>query len=359
MHAAERRQEREEQKRLRDLERQAKEEAKLSAIEQARLQVERFESRLSVLLSVYKECGEPWDWPAVASSLPPPSPRRHSFHEQKAMQALCVASPQQRKSSQSLIDQARLNDDQDYQVEEKAYSQEIAQWEKLRQIARRVLAGEHKAYTEALVECNPFGEMSELGSSIHFIVHNRNLAECVLKVAGRQAIPAELETLTSTGKVSVKPMPKGRFHEIYQDYLSGCVLRVAREIFALLPLGALIITAAADSVDPSTGQTVEQTVLSVFIPRVEVARLNFDRLDPADAIENFQHRGDFKASRKSEAFQPIAPLTPADIEWTSIEELGLHDLLAKVQRVHEELKSEGAKLNQRADTALAQPNSML
>lgn len=55
--AAERRQQRDAQKRLRELERQSREQAKLSAIEQARLEVETHERGLDVLLSVYKEQG--------------------------------------------------------------------------------------------------------------------------------------------------------------------------------------------------------------------------------------------------------------------------------------------------------------
>ena len=48
------------------------------------------------------------------------------------------------------------------------------------------LAGEHKAFTETLVELNPFAEMSDLGSAIHFTVHTAKLVECVLKVNGKQ-----------------------------------------------------------------------------------------------------------------------------------------------------------------------------
>ena len=48
--AVERRQQRDAQKRMRELERQAKEQAKLSEIEQARLEVETFENRLEMLL---------------------------------------------------------------------------------------------------------------------------------------------------------------------------------------------------------------------------------------------------------------------------------------------------------------------
>src|SRR5262245_1042193 len=86
-HAAERRQQREAQKRFRELERKAKEQAKLSTIEQARLEVESFESGLEVLLSLHKEQGEAWDWLELAAALPPHAPRKFARHELKAKQA--------------------------------------------------------------------------------------------------------------------------------------------------------------------------------------------------------------------------------------------------------------------------------
>jgi hypothetical protein len=61
--AAERRRQREAQKRQRQLDRQARAQAKLSAIEQARLEVETYENRVELLRSAHKEHGEVWDWP--------------------------------------------------------------------------------------------------------------------------------------------------------------------------------------------------------------------------------------------------------------------------------------------------------
>ena len=250
-----------------------------------------------------------------------------------------------------MLEQARLQDEQDFQAAMQSYSEQMAEWEKLKNMARRILAGEYKAYTEALVEFNPFADISDLGSSINFTVHNAKLVECVLKVSGKQIIPAEVKTLTASEKVSVKPMPKGLFHEIYLDYLCGCVLRVAREVFALLPVDTVLVTAAADSLDSRTGLAMEQPVLSVVMPRADVTSLNFDRLVPSDAMDIFQCRGDFKASRKSEAFQPITPLTPADITQTPGQELSFQNLLASVQKMRDELKSKIAELN----PALAAP----
>ena len=275
----------------------------------------------------------------------------------KTKQRILVLLPNQKGNSEAEIDQARLQDEQLFQDEAKAYSDQKAKWEKLKDLSRRVLAGEHKAYTEALVEFNPFAEMSDLGSSIYFIVDGAKLIECVLKINGKQAIPAEVKTLTASGKVSIKPMPKGRFHEIYQDYLSGCVLRVAREVFALLPVDTVLVTASADSLDSRTGHKIEQSVLSVAMPREVVTRFNFDQLDSSDVMENFQHRGDFKASRKSESFNPIVPLTPADVAHNSIEEMSFQSLLASIRKMREELKSKIAEISQSADEINSQTSS--
>ncbi len=181
MQAAERRQQRDAQKRLRELERQAKEQAKLSEMEQARLEVERFENRLEILLSVHKEQGEIWDWIAIAASLPPPCPRRASHSEFKAKQRIAVLPSQQREVAAVWVEQARLEDEEKFQRASADYSERLAEWEKFKNLARRILSGEHKAFTEALVEVNPFAEISDLGSAIHFTVHTAKLVECRVK----------------------------------------------------------------------------------------------------------------------------------------------------------------------------------
>jgi hypothetical protein len=292
--AARRREQREAKKRQRELERLANEQAKLSALDQARLEVERYESRLEVLLSVHKEQGDVWDWLALAAALSPPRPERRSNHEQRAKQRLLVSSPQQRVSAESTLAEARAKDEQVFREAMNAYETEKTHWEKMRALARRILDGEHGAYKQVLVEFSPLSEISELGSCAHFTIHSKNVIEVKLKVNGTQAVPSEAKTLTASGRVSVKTMAKGRFHEIYQDYVCGCILRVAREVFALLPVETLLITACVEAVDSRTGEKVEQPVLSVVMPRAALSRLNFDRLDPSDSFENFLHRGDFK-----------------------------------------------------------------
>jgi hypothetical protein len=353
MEAAQRRQQRDAQKRQRELERQNKEQIKRSAIEQARLEVETHENKLEVLLSVHKQQGEIWDWVALASSLPPPCPKKNSNHELKTKQLMLVSTSQQKESA---IEQARLQDEQAFQEAMQTYSSEKAEHEKLKGLAFRILAQEHHAYIEALVELSPLREISDLGSLLHFTVHNAMLIGCEIKVNSTQIIPTEVKTLTASEKLSVKPMPMGRFHEIYQDYVCGCMLRVAREVFAMLPVETLLVTALADLPYSRTRHTVEQPVLSAAMPRAAIARLNFEKLDSSEALENFRHRGDARGSRKSGVFQPIIPLTPADIAQNSIENMAFHDLLTNIQKMREELKAKIAELSQRISDTIPQTN---
>ncbi len=333
--AVERRQQRDAQKHLRELQRQVNELGKLSAMEQARLEVETYESGLEVLLSVHKEQGTVWDWNKFAMALPPHTPRKFPRHELKARQ----------RADQQALAQASARDEQEFQEALQAHADEMAEWERMKVLARRILAGEHKAYTDALVEFSALAEISDLGSSVHFTVHSAKLLECGLKINGRQAIPTELKTLTAAGKVSVKAMPKARFHEIYQDYVCGCVLRVAREVFALLPVETVLVTASADALDSRTGQTVEQPVLSAAISRATIQGFNFENLDPSDAMESFPRRGDVKASRKSGEFERITPLTPDDLPQSSPESMDFGDLLATARNMRDEVLAEIEKLN--------------
>ena len=348
--AAVRRQQREAKKRQREFARMAKEMAKLTALERARLEVETDENALEVLLSVHKEQADPWDWVALAASLSPAPPCRHSYNELKVRRRLAVSAS---KDTAEALRQAQQQDEQEYQDALNTYSAEYADWERRFKLANRILNGDSSAYIDAIQELSPFAELASIGSSLDFTVHNARTIECLLRTNGRKAIPSEVKSLTASGKVSVKQMPRQRFVEIYQDYVCGCVLRVAREIFALLPINRLLVTAAAEALDTSTGHTVERPFLSVAIPREELEKLNFDALDPSDSIMSFTHRGDLKASRKTGEFEFISPLTAADLPQETMERTDLHALLATAQQFRAELTQQCAALSPQSEEVLS------
>jgi hypothetical protein len=87
------------------------------------------------------------------------------------------------------------------------------------------------------------------------------------------------------------------------------MLRVAREVLAVLPVKELLLQAQIPLSSNDDAPDELSPVYSVRLNRGGLAGLDFDKLDPSDTIESFPHEGDFKASRKAGAFQAIVPMT--------------------------------------------------
>lgn len=334
---------REARRRQRELERAVKEAARLSELERAALEVDVFENKLTVLQSLHKDQSEQVDWVATASVLPPVPPRRRGYEEAKARLKLLAGTSD--PEAAAIVEGAQSADDSAHAKQIEAHALELADWQRKNTLAHRILHQDTKAYVDAMEMFNPFTELDTLGASLEYVVHSARLVEVVLRTNGQRAIPAEMKSLTSTGRVSTKAMPKARFVEIYQDHVCSCVLRVAREFLAILPVHTLLITAEVDALDSASGRTASRAFLSVQITRTTMESLNFDLLDPSDTILAMPHRGDLRTSRKSGEFEFIVPLTEADLPKQS-DTVGtpLGPLIAEAERLRGVLADQCVKL---------------
>ncbi|HEX5872085.1 MAG TPA: hypothetical protein VFY65_16765, partial [Longimicrobium sp.] len=209
------------------------------------------------------------------------------------------------------IADARRLDEAEHRQALLSYNRAVADWEESRALAVRILAGDPQAHLEAIEGLAPFAEITGLGSSVQLIVDDGGAVEALLHVNSDVVIPSEVKSLLQSGKLSVKKMPQGQFFDLYQDYVCGCVLRVARELVALLPVRAVVVTAVGEVLNLSTGHVEPRPILSVAVPRPTLSRLNFNDIDPSDSLKNFVHRMSFK---KGKGFEPVERLTIADLQ---------------------------------------------
>jgi hypothetical protein len=320
--AAQRRAERDAKRRQRELEVQRRKLEKMQELERAEYEVQVFENYLDVLLSIHKECGNDWDWEAIRDSDPPSKPTRSDTAEKAALAELENYKPgtmdkllrrvdSKRENLASAVEEAKLEDEKYYQKAIENYQQELEEWESLTKLANRILKDEAEAHLEAITELDPFSEINQLGSSMEFQFHG-DLIEAILHVNSEDVIPLESKSLLKSGKLSVKKLPKSRSYELYQDYVCGAVLRVARELFALLPIEMVLVTAVGTLLNTQTGHMEEQPVLSIMIPRKTLSTLNFELIDPSDSMDNFVHRMSFK---KTKGFEGVTRISPD--EWQS------------------------------------------
>jgi hypothetical protein len=320
--AAVRAAERDAKRRQRDLERQQKQYEKMQELEQAAYEVEVYENHIDVIQSIHKECSPPIDWNKVASSKQPTEPIINKDNESEARQSLESYKPglidrlfkreeKKRAFLSQKIDEAIKKDEVNYKSSASKWEKDTGEWIESVAIAKALLDGKAEAKIEAIDNLQPFSEISNLGSSLSISVYDNGILEATVNVHGTEIVPSETKSLLKSGMLSVKNMPKGKFNEIYQDYVCSCVLRVGNELFSAIPDNLVVVTAVDKLLNSQTGHLEEAPILSVAVSRSTIARLNLDTIDPSDSMDNFKHNMSFK---KTKGFERVARIDPEGLD---------------------------------------------
>ncbi len=274
----------------------------------ARHEVQMFENYLDLVVSLHKDSWSPWDWQQVANG---PPPARSQENERAAVAALQGYQP-------GLVDRATGNDKTKRAQLEAAilparqqdalvYQQQYAQWEWYRRVGHGVVAGDIQAFRAVLDNLMPFEELEQLGTSVSVRSESPSYVEADVRVADADVIPTEEVKLLANGKLRNKSMAPGKYWALYQDHVCSPALRVGRELFALLPVPKAYVHVGRVGLNPATGHTDVLLLLSVAFDRASFMGLNFDRLDPSDAVAKYRPKMKFK---KTTGFEPIEPLVP-------------------------------------------------
>lgn len=286
---------------------------KMQELEKAAYEVDVFENYIDVIQSIHKDCGDSVDWLKISTSQEPAKPLIISDNERQAIARLNSFAPSfidklfgkvtsKRQKLEKEVSIAKVKDTQINSINLSQWNIDVEEWKERVSLARRLLYGDISAKIDIIKELNPFSEIDHLGSGVKFTIQENGLLIVTINVHGANIIPKEQKTLLKSGRLSIKSMPVSRFNEIYQDYVCSVVLRVANEIFSILPDDKLIINAEDHLLNKSTGHLEPQSLLSVYITRDGVSRLNMEYIDPSDAMNNFIHNANFK---KTKGFEPV------------------------------------------------------
>lgn len=306
----------------RTAEQRRKQQLREQELEEARLAVQAYDQYLDRLLSVHKHCSRPCDWQAIANAKPPEQPFHSNRHEQEAQQKLATYEPgffskalgregKKRAALGRAVIEARQEDSETYAKAADRYKHDVAVFDKRRRMAEGVLAGDLASYQSAISDAEAFSDIEELGTSLEFSATEPRCIEVSLRVNSEELIPSEQGTLLRSGRLSLKAMPKARFYELYQDHVCSCVLRVARELFALLPIQMAVVHAVSELLNSATGHLEWQPILSVAVPRETLDRLNLSTIDCSESMRNFVHNTNFKKMR---GFTTCERLQPDDFK---------------------------------------------
>lgn len=310
-----RRIERDQQKKARESAKRFKEQQKEIEIENAQQAVSDWENYVYTIKSLHQNCTEEIDWNEIRNTDKPIQPEIKATNEDFAKFRLNTFKPsffdKLFGSTQKKIDRLKLNiekakenDIKENDVRYNQYLEELKNWEELREISIGIKNKQHESYVKALEYFDPFSDIGELGTQISFNFES-DYIDIDLHVNSLEIIPNYELKQTSTGKLSKRDMPKTRFNELYQDYVCSSSLRIAREVFAYLPIQYARVNAMAKIINSKTGHLEEQPILSViFLPKT-IENINLETIDPSDSMSNFVHNMNFNKTRGFEVIQKV------------------------------------------------------
>lgn len=276
--------------------------------------VAQYNEYIDVLRSLHKDSSDYLDWNEVRKIPPPLEEPAENKKEKQARQKLLSYTPSlldklfnnKEKKIKDLtlaLEQAVLLDKAIHEKYLQEYSAALSDWQQLQEIAEGIKVKDVTAYKDVIQYFEPFTGIKELGAEMAFSFEPTYIV-IDLKVNTYEIIPRYSLTQTASGKLSQKEVPLSKFNELYQDYVCSCILRIAREIYAYLPVDFVFINAVTKTPDAASGYT---TILSVAIPPATLRNIKFETVDPADSMRHFTHHMKFSKSGGFEKVERIDP----------------------------------------------------
>lgn len=152
---------------------------------------------------------------------------------------------------------------------DETYNKEM--WRYYHSVAGSVLSGDIDTYLQVVYEVNPLDDLLDYGTGFEFGTDSSKLMEVEFVVNDRALSNAR----RSMGTVE--------YNDVLQDFVCSTAIRIARDMFALLPIKLCTVHAVFN----------QNTILSVQFDRPTLSKIRFNFADPSDVVNQFSNRMDF------------------------------------------------------------------
>ncbi len=286
-------------------EKAAKEKQKQLELEYAKAAVEEYNNLITALKTIHIAHQDNIDWKQLNSLTEPypdpsvtPGPKEQESLKKKEeykpgflARHIKFIYNSKIQRLEKLIEESKVKDKELYE-----------NWVVINNLSTQILNGNTDAMLEVIENENIFDELIEFGSGFEIGFLSDKLAEVEFSIKADDVIPKESKTLTATGKLSTRKLSKSARLDIMQDYVCSCILRIAGDLFAYLPIDGIYITAMDSFIDSTVGSSEDKDIVSVHIDRVTYNKLNLELIDPSDSMDNFICNMKFL---KTKGFKPI------------------------------------------------------
>ncbi len=240
------------------------------------------------------------DWRAILDAPDPTPPKRSTDHADPAHMALFEYEPglldralflsgRKRARLRQRLEEAQRRDDAEHAEAVRRYEDERAASESRKALARRVLEGDREAYREAFVAEAGVQESLPV-SAATLVMHEDDDGRIEVEadvVAVRFDLPTHDVVVNEDGSLFANRMGKSEQAAFFEDYVCSALLRMAREVLAVLPVDGVRVTVSEEVLNTATGHNENVVLAWAYVDRETLESLNLSLIDPSDALPNF------------------------------------------------------------------------
>ena len=299
----------------REAQRRHKQQVKAEIASDAAEAVADWETHINDLISIHTDLTDAIDWQSLAATEQPVPPGNSTINREYLAPKLRHFKPgifdflsggtaRRKKKLIDAFEKAKKKDLSAYKIAKAKHARELAEWESDTSMARRLISGEVSALREVVNEMQTLSADGLIGAEVQFRFEH-SFVHAIPQVHTDEVVPNFRRKQLASGRLSETKMPVGEFNELYQDYVASVALRVAGDLFHILPSLEVYVTCQTIMLDKQTGHQKPTPILSVQFVRETFMNLNLTSVDPSDALRNFNHEMNFK---RNAGFDRIDPL---------------------------------------------------
>ena len=150
-------------------------------------------------------------------------------------------------------------------VPDDSYNQQM--WSYYYSVAPAVLNGDIDTYLKLIYEVNPLDDLIEYVYNVEFGTDDPDIMEV------EYTVNTDILSQTRRG------MNRQDYNDLLQDFLCSLSIRIARDLFALLPINHTIVHTVID----------DKNIMTVDFDRQTLSKVKFGFIDPSDTVKKFTY----------------------------------------------------------------------
>ena len=183
-------------------------------------------------------------------------------------------------------------------------------WQNDITLAKNILNKDVDSYLEVMQKYSSLNDISAYGSDFEFGVSDKDILSARFEVKIKDVVPSIGFKQNENGSVSDFQLKGSAYNDLAQDYVCSCSIRIAREVFSLLPVDFVLVNAEEEMFDSSTGNNEQTTIMSILYMRDGFNNINFELIDPSDFCARFKENMSFT---KTGGFKPVKEIDVSSI----------------------------------------------